>query len=534
MGLTIPGPGTEPGLNYAIEISNDLPIIAAHDHTTGKGVKVPVAGLNINEDIPLNQNNLNQAASIRFHNYGFNLSGPDDICSAYTKAGDLWYNNAVGTPVQVTNASGLSLTGNFYVTKLINSNASIVPADVFDFLEVNSFSGALSINLPAVSSVTNGRFFYIKDVGNFSATNNITLVRSGTDTFDSVASNRILNTNLGTWMIMADGTSNWVVSYFTTKVMMDGRFGTDAQNVLVKGNTVTVQALTTNNLIIGDTHNAVAINGDTAVIAATLLTVTSPTTHIDSPTIRLGTAADSSISLGHGTGGGTNVMNAPTACNYLFTSNANAIFNSSTTIGTNSGNALTINATSTVISPFTINGSGTLNVDVACASNLAGNTTIGASSAKTLTVNASSNFIGPTAFNANVNVQSTSSFTGAVTFASGAPIELRTIITPTGAGRKLLRVNYGGSTSSVSYGPATWDVIHLTSNLSGTTTYTLSNTGAAAGDMMRIGNVAGLTSNTLNIVDAASAATINSWNVNTTGATSRLFYFDGTNWKFLA
>lgn len=54
MGLTVPVPGVTPGPTYATEISNDLILIDAHDHTTGKGVKVPTAGLNINANLSFN------------------------------------------------------------------------------------------------------------------------------------------------------------------------------------------------------------------------------------------------------------------------------------------------------------------------------------------------------------------------------------------------------------------------------------------------------------------------------------------------
>lgn len=54
MGLTIPTPGVTPGPTYATEISNDLVIIDAHNHTAGNGVQVPTAGLNINANLSFN------------------------------------------------------------------------------------------------------------------------------------------------------------------------------------------------------------------------------------------------------------------------------------------------------------------------------------------------------------------------------------------------------------------------------------------------------------------------------------------------
>jgi len=50
MGLIVPAVG-DAGTGYATNISNALNTVDAHDHTTGKGVKVPAAGLNINADL---------------------------------------------------------------------------------------------------------------------------------------------------------------------------------------------------------------------------------------------------------------------------------------------------------------------------------------------------------------------------------------------------------------------------------------------------------------------------------------------------
>lgn len=54
MGMTIPTPGVTPGPTYATNISNDLSIIDAHNHTPGNGALVPTAGLNINANLPFN------------------------------------------------------------------------------------------------------------------------------------------------------------------------------------------------------------------------------------------------------------------------------------------------------------------------------------------------------------------------------------------------------------------------------------------------------------------------------------------------
>lgn len=53
MNLTLPFIGGDFN-NWGSELNGDLSAIDLHDHTTGKGVKVPTAGLNINADLSFN------------------------------------------------------------------------------------------------------------------------------------------------------------------------------------------------------------------------------------------------------------------------------------------------------------------------------------------------------------------------------------------------------------------------------------------------------------------------------------------------
>src|ERR1700690_1464771 len=50
MGLQIPVVG-DAGTGYATNISNALGTIDSHNHTSGKGVQIPTAGLNISADL---------------------------------------------------------------------------------------------------------------------------------------------------------------------------------------------------------------------------------------------------------------------------------------------------------------------------------------------------------------------------------------------------------------------------------------------------------------------------------------------------
>src|SRR5574337_725693 len=113
MGLIVPTPATsgvtgsgDVGPDYAINISNDLlSTIDQHDHSSGKGVQITPAGININADLSLQQNNLIQSRAVRFVSQASALSGVGDVTELFVKTGDLYYINSSGTPVQLTSGS---------------------------------------------------------------------------------------------------------------------------------------------------------------------------------------------------------------------------------------------------------------------------------------------------------------------------------------------------------------------------------------------------------------------------------------------
>ena len=130
MNLIVPIPNTgvtgtgDSGPGYAVNISNDLyTTIDQHDHSSGKGVNITPAGININADLNINDNNLTQVRSSTYFNQPSNLSGVGDINNVYVYNGNLWYNNGSGQQIQLTSGSSLvaiNLSGD--VTGLPASN----------------------------------------------------------------------------------------------------------------------------------------------------------------------------------------------------------------------------------------------------------------------------------------------------------------------------------------------------------------------------------------------------------------------------
>lgn len=110
MNLQLPVPTVTLGPDWAVDLNTALDLVDAHDHTSGKGVPVPSAGININTDLTCHDNNLITVRSTRFVNNGSPISSPSDLGAIYESGGDLYYNNSIGQHVQITLGAGLSLT----------------------------------------------------------------------------------------------------------------------------------------------------------------------------------------------------------------------------------------------------------------------------------------------------------------------------------------------------------------------------------------------------------------------------------------
>lgn len=107
MSLQIPGVGLEPGPQYATDVNNSLTIIDSHNHTPGSGVLVPVSGLSILIDFPLNDNNLTLARTIRFQPQTSTPSGAQDLGCLYEGGVDLYYIDGNGNQIRMTESGSI-------------------------------------------------------------------------------------------------------------------------------------------------------------------------------------------------------------------------------------------------------------------------------------------------------------------------------------------------------------------------------------------------------------------------------------------
>jgi hypothetical protein len=116
MGMTLPtvGPvaaGGTAGPTWATQLRAALDEkLDSHDHTTGKGKKVPIAGISFNSDIDVEEYSLIDVKRMGLKSQTASLASVGNKNSIYVKDGELYYISSSGVNVQITAGAGLNLT----------------------------------------------------------------------------------------------------------------------------------------------------------------------------------------------------------------------------------------------------------------------------------------------------------------------------------------------------------------------------------------------------------------------------------------
>lgn len=281
MNLVLPDVGVTAGPTWATLLNAAMNLIDSHDHSSGKGSRIPTAGLNINADLELNGFNLTEILATVFNSQAGTL-GQTLTSRVYVVGNELYFNDGVGNAVKITNAGAVNVSGSngiggdygggnpaalnfveatstyeFYENPAGSSRGNIL----FGALDMNSRFSALSNSLAGNLTITSTdntfiilvdtsagrtitlpdptlgkRLFIIKDKTGTSQTNAITLARFGSETIDGVAASKSLSKNFGSWYVISDGTNWWVlkddvaVTDKTSVTVFDGSttLGTDA------------------------------------------------------------------------------------------------------------------------------------------------------------------------------------------------------------------------------------------------------------------------------------------------------------------
>jgi hypothetical protein len=207
MLLVLPVPSTTLGPLWAQEIVDALTAVDSHDHSSGKGAKIGVSGIDIEGDLPVNNNDVTGVRSVRLQSQASTLSDSSDLGCVYNDSGNLYYNNGAGVPVQLTNGTAIAISGSgaFAVKTPSSYPYTVIAEDAQKVLLIDT-SSARTINLPAA---TTSMFFQVKDINGHCGANNISVVPSGTDTIDNVNATYTCYTDFIAQGFISDGVSNW-------------------------------------------------------------------------------------------------------------------------------------------------------------------------------------------------------------------------------------------------------------------------------------------------------------------------------------
>ncbi len=153
MTLPVPVVGTDPGPDWANNINACMSGIDAHDHTTGRGVPITPDGLNINDDLPMGDNNVITARSVRFFAQGAPLALSSDVGCIYESGVDLYYNDGAGNQVRITQSGSVAgATGT--ITGLPSGTASASYAGAtFTFQSATSTPATMNVGPVVIGRV---------------------------------------------------------------------------------------------------------------------------------------------------------------------------------------------------------------------------------------------------------------------------------------------------------------------------------------------------------------------------------------------
>lgn len=210
MNLILPVPTVTLGPEYAVQNTTAFETVDAHDHSSGKGVKIPVAGLNINAALNFNGNKPYSLLSAQFNSQVAALSGASNANSVHSVNGDLYWTNGSGIAVQLTSGAA-PVTTPGAVEQLqfdaINTNLSINAGDSYVFIDLDT-SASRTITLPLASAVSEGRIYIIKDATGTANANPFTIAASGSDLIDGAAS-QVYDSNYCSVSVIGNGVSKW-------------------------------------------------------------------------------------------------------------------------------------------------------------------------------------------------------------------------------------------------------------------------------------------------------------------------------------
>jgi hypothetical protein len=146
MSLSLSTPLVTTGPAWANNVESNWPLLDVHDHSSGKGVKITPAGMNVNVDLTFNDNSASDLLSSKYTSQPASL-GVLFQNAVYAVNGDLYFNNGTGTPVQVTSGTSVNVSGIGGITGMGSTTAAVTYNDltkVFSFTQNAGITASLA------------------------------------------------------------------------------------------------------------------------------------------------------------------------------------------------------------------------------------------------------------------------------------------------------------------------------------------------------------------------------------------------------
>lgn len=174
MNLNLPVVGGEFGPQYASDNNAAFFQVDSHNHTSGQGVQIPPAGININGDLPFNGNNATSMNAVEFNNNISPLPGASPFLnSIYFAAGDFYVNDEVGNQIQITKNGAVNATSSGISSGTASASFSggVLIVDSNVNTPANIQAGSILIG----NNVANSKFVTLQAPGALSSNYSLTL-----------------------------------------------------------------------------------------------------------------------------------------------------------------------------------------------------------------------------------------------------------------------------------------------------------------------------------------------------------------------
>ena len=322
MNMDLPDVSVTPGPTWASDLNTALTNqVDSHDHTSGKGVSIPSAGLNINATLPMNNNVLDETKAVTLENQSALFTGGSETNRVYASnaAGgrsELYYRDSNGSNVKITNNGSINVAssggfGGDYVsasafatftnstnTYTFNNGSSsrsnldvrgiksigqmkwnvtalagnLTLSDTDDyFIIMVDTTAARTITLP--DPTLGKRVFVIKDATGTAPSFPITTARFGSENIEGVAASYLLRGAKGSWTFVSDGTNWWIVDHVRQQDIGAYRSALNASETINNGTftSLTISATILEKGCISRSSNVITIKDSGYYVATVAL-----------------------------------------------------------------------------------------------------------------------------------------------------------------------------------------------------------------------------------------------------------------------